>query len=207
MDPSGLSNNSEEAILFFISVFFPLVPFKAIEKSSKKQNKVKLIVFDTFVQNCKIMIQRIQTVYLLIADILIGVLFFFRFAEISSAKEIYSAGIQGIYLDGIHKSQLILHNWLLLVLWVVSSILLFVTIFLYKNRKLQIRLAWIGILLTFCLGFVIFLEVSLGAQRLMGQYSLTTYFVFPVIAVVLIYMAIRAITKDELLVRSIDRIR
>ena len=171
------------------------------------QDKVKLIVFDIFAQNCKIMIQRIQTVYLLIADILIGVLFFFRFAVISSAKESYSAGIQGIYLEGIQKTQLILHNWLLLVLWVVSLILLFLTIFSYKNRKLQIRLAWIDIVLSIFLGFVIFLEVSLGAQRLMGQYSFKIFFLFPVIAAIMIYLAIKSISKDDLLVRSIDRIR
>ena len=181
--------------------------FKAIEKSRYKQNKEKLIVFDIFAQNLQIMIQRIQTVYLLIANILIAVLFFFRFAEISSSKEIYSAGIQGIYADGTHQSQLILHNWLLLVLWVISPILLFVTIFLFKKRKLQLRLSLANLFVALCLEGVIFLEVWLGAQRLSGHFTLTIYFLLPIIAVILIYLAIRAIKKDELLIRSIDRIR
>ena len=153
------------------------------------------------------MIQRIQTVYLLIANILIALLFFFRFAEISSSKEIYSAGIQGIFLDGTHQSHLILHNWLLLVLWIISPILLFVSIFLFKKRKLQLRLSWINLLLALCLEGVIFMEIWFGAQRLSGHPSLTIYFLLPIIAAILIYLAIRAIKKDELLIRSIDRIR
>ena len=153
------------------------------------------------------MIQRIQSVYLLIADILIGTLFLFRFAEISSSKEIFSAGIQGIYLDGSHQSQLILHNWLLLILWSITPILLFVTIFLFKKRKLQLKLSLVSLFLTLCLEGVLFLEMWLGAQRLSGHFSLTPYFLMPIIAMIFIYLAIRAIKNDELLIRSVDRIR
>ena len=153
------------------------------------------------------MLQRIQTIYLLIADILIATLFFFRFAEISSSKEIFSAGIQGIYLDGTHQPQLILHNWLLLILWSITPILLFVTIFLFKKRKLQLKLSLVTLFLTLCLEGVLFLEIWLGAQRLSGHFSLTAYFLMPVFAIVFIYLAIRAIKKDDLLIRSIDRIR
>ena len=153
------------------------------------------------------MLQRIQTIYLLIADILIATLFFFRFAEISSSKEIFSAGIQGIYLDGTHQPQLILHNWLLLILWSITPILLFVTIFLFKKRKLQLKLSLVSLFLTLCLEGVLFLEMWLGAQRLSGHFSLTPYFLMPIIAMIFIYLAIRAIKNDELLIRSVDRIR
>ena len=153
------------------------------------------------------MIQRIQTIYLLIADILIATLYFFRFAEISSSKDIFSAGIQGIYLDGAHQSQLILHNWLLLALWVICPILLFVAIFLFKKRKIQLRLSLVNLFVALCLEGVIFLEAWLGAQRLSGHFTLTVYFLVPTIAIILIYLAFRAIKKDELLIRSIDRIR
>jgi len=153
------------------------------------------------------MIQRIQTVYLLIADILIAMLFFFRFAEISSSKDIFSAGIQGIYLDGTRQSQLILHNWPLVVLWIVIPILLFVSVFLFKKRKLQLKLSWINLLFALCMEGVIILEIWFGAKRLSGHSSLTIYFLLPIFAIVLIYLAIRAIKKDELLIRSIDRIR
>ena len=53
------------------------------------------------------MIQRIQTVYLLIAEILIGILFFVPFAGISGKDgSIYRFDLKGLSLDGILKSEI-----------------------------------------------------------------------------------------------------
>ena len=154
------------------------------------------------------MIQRIQTVYLLIAEILIGALFFVPFAEIAGKEgSIYRFDIKGIYLEGVQKSEIIYSSLPLVLLWAVSLILILITIFLYKNRILQMRISTINIFILLGLGGLIFYYVWSGAKLLMGVYSLTIYLVFPVIAAILIYLAIRAISKDEELVRSIDRIR
>ncbi len=154
------------------------------------------------------MIQRIQTVYLLIAEILIGALFYVPFAEIAGKEgSIYRFDIKGIYLEGVQKSEIIYSSLPLVLLWAMSLILILVTIFLYKNRVLQMRISTINIFILLGLGGLIFYYVWSGAKLLMGVYSLTIYLVFPVIAAILIYLAIRAISKDELLVRSIDRIR
>jgi len=154
------------------------------------------------------MIQRIQTVYLLIAEILIGALFFVPFAEIAGKEgSIYRFDIKGIYLEGVQKSEIIYSSLPLVLLWAVSLILILATIFLYKNRILQMRISTINIFILLGLGGLIFYYVWSGAKLLMGVYSLTIYLVFPVIAAILIYLAIRAISKDEELVRSIDRIR
>jgi hypothetical protein len=154
------------------------------------------------------MIQRIQTVYLLIAEILIGALFFVPFAEIAGKEgSIYRFDIKGIYLEGVQNSEIIFSSLPLVVLWAVSLILILATIFLYKNRILQMRISTINIFILLGLGGLIFYYAWSGAKILMGVYSLTIYLVFPVIAAILIYLAIRAISKDELLVRSIDRIR
>lgn len=154
------------------------------------------------------MIQRIQTVYLLIAEILIGALFFVPFAEIAGKEgSIYRFDIKGIYLEGVQKSEIIYSSLPLVLLWAVSLILILITIFLYKNRILQMRISTINIFILLGLGGLIFYYVWSGAKLLMGVYSLTIYLVFPVIAAILIYLANRAISKDELLVRSIDRIR
>ena len=154
------------------------------------------------------MIQRIQTVYLLIADILIGVLFFLPLAQLSSKDgTVYHAGIQGIYLEGVQKPQLILHNQTLFIGWMFTLVMVLATILLFKHRKLQGRLALVDFLLSLCVVGLIYLEGYLGAQRLISQYALTIYSGFSVIAAILIYLAMRAIKKDELLIRSIDRIR
>ena len=154
------------------------------------------------------MIQRIQTIYLLIAEMLVGILFFVPFAEIAGKEgNIYRFNIKGIYMEGIQKTEIIYSSLPLIMLWAVSLILILSTIFLYKNRILQMRLSTINIfiLLGFC--GLIFYYVWSSAKVLSGVYSLKVYLVFPIIAAILIYLAIRAIAKDELLVRSIDRIR
>ena len=154
------------------------------------------------------MIQRIQTIYLLIAEMLVGILFFVPFAEIAGKEgNIYRFNIKGIYMEGIQKTEIIYSSLPLIILWAVSLILILSTIFLYKNRILQMRLSTINIfiLLGFC--GLIFYYVWSSAKVLSGVYSLKVYLVFPIIAAILIYLAIRAIAKDELLVRSIDRIR
>ena len=154
------------------------------------------------------MIQRIQTVYLLIAEMLIGALFFVPFAEIAGKEgSIYQFDIKGIYLEGSKNAEIIYGSMPLVILWLMSMILVVATIFLYKNRVLQIRLSMINIFILLGLGGLIYYYVWSSAKILMGVYHLTIYLVFPVIAAILIYMAFKAIRKDELLVRSIDRIR
>ena len=46
------------------------------------------------------MIQRIQSVYLLVSALLMGVLFFLPFAEIAKDGAVYVFNSQGILLDG-----------------------------------------------------------------------------------------------------------
>ncbi|HEY3388061.1 MAG TPA: DUF4293 domain-containing protein [Prolixibacteraceae bacterium] len=154
------------------------------------------------------MIQRIQTVYLLIAEMLIGVLFFVPFAEIAGKEgSIYRFDMKGIYLEGVPKPEIIYSSLPVVILWAVSLILILATIFLFKNRILQMRISTINIFIQLGLCGLIFYYVWSTAKILLGVYSLRIYLIFPVIAAILIYMAIRAINKDELLVRSIDRIR
>lgn len=154
------------------------------------------------------MIQRIQTVYLLIAEMLIGILFFVPFGEIAAKDgSIYRFDIKGIYLEEISKPEIIYSSLPLVILWAVSLVLILATIFLFKNRILQMRLSTINIFIQLGFGGLIFYYIYSSTKLLSGVYSLTIYLVFPVISAILIYLAVRAIAKDELLVRSIDRIR
>jgi len=154
------------------------------------------------------MIQRIQTVYLLIAEMLIGALFFVPFAKILGNEGlIYQFDMKGIYLAGSQKPEIIYGSLPLVILCALSLIILLITIFKYKNRILQMRLSTINILLLIGIGGLIFYYVYSSAKLMQGSYSLNIYLVFPVVAAIFIYLAIRAIAKDELLVRSIDRIR
>ena len=154
------------------------------------------------------MIQRIQTIYLLIAEILIGTLFFVPFAKIA-AKEggIYRFDINGVIYEGVQRPETLSNSLPLIILCAVSLTIVLITIFLYKNRMLQMRLCTINIFVLLGLGSLIYYYVSESAKLLSGIYSFTIFLLFPLIAAILIYLAIRAIKKDEMLVRSIDRIR
>jgi hypothetical protein len=163
---------------------------------------------DIFAFKLKVMIQRIQTVYLLIAEMLIGALFFVPFADIVGKDgNIYRFDIKGIALEGAQKPEIIYSSLPLIVLCAISLLLIVVTIYQFKNRILQMKLSKVCIVVVLGLIGLIYYYLSSGAKVLSGTYSLNIYFVFPAIAAILIYMAIRAIHKDELLVRSIDRIR
>lgn len=154
------------------------------------------------------MIQRIQTLYLLVAELLIGLLFFAPFADITAGNgNLFKVDLNGIYQSGVNKPEMFQHNWLILAVVVICIIVLLATLVMFKNRKLQIKLSTIDLLLCLILSGLIFFKVWSGASQLSGSYSLTVFSVFPVIAAILIFLAIKAIGKDEMLVRSIDRIR
>ena len=154
------------------------------------------------------MIQRIQTVYMLIAEILTGILFFLPLGELAGKEgNIYRVGMKGIFTEGSSKPELISTNLPMIIFWIVTLILIFATIFLFENRKRQMKFSLINMFLLLTLEGLIFYDVWSGAQQVAGHYSLTIYSVFPVIALIFIYLAYKAIGRDELLVRSVDRIR
>lgn len=147
------------------------------------------------------MIQRIQTVYLLLSAILLGMLFQLNLADITAGGEMYLFNIQGIF-KGTDK----VFNGLPLMMFLSLILLLHVyVIFNYRNRIRQMRI----------LGFSIILLVGMTGLLLYFAWSgfkgATVSFripvVFPIVAAILDYLAIRGIGKDEALIRSIDRLR
>lgn len=154
------------------------------------------------------MIQRIQTVYLLVAEMLIGALFFVPFAKILGKEgTIYHFDMKGIYMVGAGKTDIIYGSLPLVILSAISLLIILITIFKYKNRILQMRLSTLNIFLLIGISGLIYYYIWSSAKLLQGSYSMHIYLVFPIIAAILIYLAIRSIARDELLVRSIDRIR
>ena len=147
------------------------------------------------------MIQRIQTVYLLISTLLIGFLFLFPFAEIAKDGAIYIFNFHGIVQDGILKQNGVFISILIGLIMALQG----VAIISYKNRTRQIRLAVISILLILSLLGMFFFFTYYSFSD--AQINFKTGILFPVVAIILDYLAILAIRKDEALIRSIDRIR
>jgi hypothetical protein len=147
------------------------------------------------------MIQRIQSVYLLISTILASLLFLLPFAEIAKDGAIYLFNFKGILLDGaVNKSGLAMSVLLGVIValhvWAILS---------FKNRKKQTKVVWGAILLMLILlgMFVFYTYISFSG----AQVGFKTGAILPLIAIIIDYLAIRAIDKDEALIRSIDRIR
>ena len=147
------------------------------------------------------MIQRIQTLYLLISAILIAFLIVLPFAEILSDGVIYQFNIKGLLLDGVLKKS----GALLSILTGMGLALHGYAILSFRNRTRQIRVIVFAIL--FLLGvigmFYFFTYFSFSGSKI----SFKMGAVFPMVAIILDYLAIRAVGKDEALIRSIDRIR
>jgi hypothetical protein len=148
-----------------------------------------------------IMIQRIQTLFLIVSALLIGILFILPFAELAKDGVIYLFNCKGIMLDGVVKQ-----SGFVVVAFI--AIILAVSVFIiadFKNRKRQINTILLNIVLKLALlGILVFYSYFsfIGAQV-----SLKVGMVFPLLAIVFDYLAISGVRKDEALIRSIDRIR
>ncbi|MDP2541145.1 hypothetical protein CSC81_01335 [Tenacibaculum discolor] len=144
------------------------------------------------------MIQRIQSIYLLVAGIISGGLTFL-FSLWSNSQTNY------IYILDLFSGNSILEKSIP-VLFFISALVSIVTIFLFKNRQLQFVLNRLNILINlFLLGVLIYLSQTLSGEASVSEKGIGMF--FPIIVVLLLVLANRAIKKDEDLVKSVDRLR
>jgi len=155
------------------------------------------------------MIQRIQTVYLLLIVIISGFIMFTPVADlISHATNLnYLVDFKGISLIKPTGNTLESNTWGLMTITAVVPIIALITIFSYKNRVKQIRLSVINMI--FMVGYYLVLLSYLwpACVRLQADWHLHIAAVLPIINLILNFLAIGAIGKDENLVKSLDRLR
>lgn len=154
------------------------------------------------------MIQRIQSLFLLIAAILLAFFFFMPYAHYAvGPQEVkISLSASGLGQDGSVVENL-LKLWAVLALVILAFTATLVTIFLFKKRKLQARLCILNIVLLIGLQGLLFYIAKAVEQRLMAPPSYGLIFIFPLVCAIFTYLAYRAIAKDEALIRSLDRLR
>jgi hypothetical protein len=147
------------------------------------------------------MLQRIQSVYILLSIVLLGLLFRLPIAELTSRGEIFSFTVFGIF-RGNEKTI----DGILLVCFTLAILLLhLIVLFSYKKRIRQIRILVFTMVLLAGLFGLFFWYTRILIPDAMVSFKITT--VFPVVALILDYLAIRGIGKDEALIRSLNRIR
>jgi len=154
------------------------------------------------------MLQRIQTVYLLLAAIAIGLLFFFPVTELLVNKSfLFLFRYRGLYELKGGAEILSVSSIPLAILFSINLLIAIISIFLFKNRALQMRLCIINILLLIGSVGLMYYYIAVAFSHFLAVVHYTVFALNPIIAAILIFLAFRGIRKDELLVRSVDRIR
>lgn len=136
------------------------------------------------------MIQRIQTIWLLLAGI----------AALASIKLPFYSG--ELITDATYKTLNGSSSILLLLVTVAVGVISLVAIFLYNNRGLQTRMCAGAILLEAGCIFLYFKEMKLFSN---GTFALTS--VIEALVLVFLVLAIRGIRHDEKIVKESNRLR
>ena len=154
------------------------------------------------------MLQRIQTLYLTASFLLLMVMFFVPLATISleNGGE-YVWRFTSAFSGETPFMKAII--WPVSIMMIIEAFLVFAAIFLYTNRPLQMRLCLYNMILMVLFYVVFFLSYWFIKPSFEMAVSIrpSLFLSFSIIAVILHYLAIRAIGKDEALVRSLDRLR
>ena len=151
--------------------------------------------------------QRIQTLYLFLSGVTATLLLLFTLVTVtqSDPETIYAANFTGLIVSG--WTSIKYFNLVSFVLTSLVTIISFVTIFLYKRRKLQIRLTIIGLLLMVAaivaFGYMLWRQTDL----MQATTQIRFWIILPIINLLCQYLAMRNIIKDDILVRASNRLR
>lgn len=155
------------------------------------------------------MIQRIQTLYLLLVVIVTTVTFFSPFAGLQNAEQaaIYEMSYRGLFEMNTSGDIRLANIWTLTALMAIVPLISLITVFLFKKRLLQIRMIISNIILMAGFYGLMFIYLWQYGKALDASLYLEIPAAFPLVGIILSIMAIRAIAKDEALVKSLNRIR
>jgi hypothetical protein len=135
-------------------------------------------------------IQRIQTIYLLISAIISGgLIFIFHLWTNENDVPVFAKD-----------------NMTYLLLFLGSALLSIISIFKYKKRQTQFVLGRLNIILNFILlGLFVYLLLISPGESQISEKGVGIF--IPIFSIVFLVLANKAIKKDEDLVKSVDRLR
>ena len=152
------------------------------------------------------MIQRIQSVFLFASLCFLVPMFFVPIAElVHESGELLTFDYVGFSISDSGIATRINNQYSIMAFGILICALNLVTIFMYKIRLLQIRLCIYNILLLLGLtGITFFLLYTVPNVQ---SVAFRLPIVFPVISVILHYLAFRGIRKDHFMVEALTRLR
>jgi hypothetical protein len=157
------------------------------------------------------MIQRVQSLFLLVAAVCFGAACFVAIGTVN--VEGMGIGISYAYSPWVTIiCKKIFETYYIGLLQVILAMISFVAIFFYKNRPLQSKICTAAIFIGFLL-LLLMLYVypdrifpnAIGIQGVEVKYSLWAF--LSILPVGLLYLANKFILKDEKKVRAADRLR
>lgn len=152
------------------------------------------------------MIQRIQSVYLLLVAVLLVVAMCMPVGQfvVVDGVTVHVFKPLGVTLaDGTFQS-----TWGLFGILLLSAIIAVCTIFLFRNRMLQVRMTIFSslLLIGYYVAFFVFMYVLKGKLGV-PSFRLGWALCLPAVCIILNYLAFRSIYRDELMVKAADRLR
>ena len=144
------------------------------------------------------MIQRIQSLYLFIGAVIsLGLTFVFSLWENVVNVEYYVMNL-------LAEKEITIK--IIPILFILSGLMSLVSIFLFKKRRDQFVINRLNILINLILlGVLIYHLLTLSGEMQVSEKGIGLG--LPIIVVLLLVIANKAIKKDEDLVKSVDRLR
>ncbi|WP_104736170.1 DUF4293 domain-containing protein [Hanstruepera ponticola] len=136
------------------------------------------------------MLQRIQTLYLLMAAaVSAGLIYVFELWTNPEGEKVFADDINYVF-----------------ALFLVSAFFSILSISRFKNRKSQFMLGRLNIILNFILlGLFVYQSLNLSGETVVSEKGIGIF--LPIVSIVFLALANKAIKKDEDLVKSVDRLR
>ena len=151
------------------------------------------------------MIQRIQSLYLLLSALAGMVCLCQPLGTFFTAQHERYAELFNLWVRIPATEQHIFSPWALFALLLIVTTLTLIDIFLFTRRALQMRVATLCMVLL--VGYYAYLATFAFIYKGEGAFTPSVWAALPFASIVLDYLAFRGILKDEMLVKSLDRLR
>jgi hypothetical protein len=154
------------------------------------------------------MIQRIQTLYLLIAFISCILMPFFPLAVFQTTTVSYEMYIHRILFTATEQTQVFQLNMLMASTLLIVAALIVVSVFSFANRPRQMKIVAVAFLFNALMigGIFYFADVFGKKHQIQPNYE-NIGTLFPFVILILLVLSQRAIKHDQMKIRKSQRIR
>jgi hypothetical protein len=156
------------------------------------------------------MIQRVQSLYLLLITILMSFLLIRPYADLTleNGESMIFRAYAVIMTYGNDMWDVYRHSVPVVLLALITGLISFCTIFFYNQRNLQIKICLLNavliiILIALMLAYYLTIRYHLDVARITFRIAM----IYPVLSLLFCMLAVRSIRRDEILVNSYNRLR